>query len=376
MSARFFGLGQSLAIEIQHQRNGQVDTLCLNGRLDSDAAMILLKALRPLIRRDSSVTLDLGGVSFSDNIGIAALAESLSLARRHKCELNAVGAKGSVRTALENAVEPTEPKPVPKTILPEKIGAQAYDVVADFVSFLQFLADTAYWALIAPFRRQFPPPGATITQAIRIGMNALPIVALIAFLLGLIMAFQAAYQLRQFGANIFVANLVGIAMVRELGPLMTAIIVAGRSGSAIAAELGTMTVAEEIDALRVMGIEPIRYLVVPRVFAITFTQPALTIFANAVGVFGGFLIALLYLDLSPAAYINQTIMAVKLGDVTMGLAKSLTFAWVIVLTGCHCGLKISGGAVGVGRATTMSVVASIFSIIVVDSIFTTVSTIW
>jgi phospholipid/cholesterol/gamma-HCH transport system permease protein len=221
-----------------------------------------------------------------------------------------------------------------------------------------------------------PPPGATSTQAIRIGVDALPIVSLIAFLLGLIMAFQAAFQLRQFGANIFVANLVGISVVRELGPLMTAIVVAGRSGSAIAAELGTMVVGEEIDALRTMGINEIRFLVVPRVYAITITQPSLTLYANAVGVFGGFLIGVLYLDLSAAAYIQQTISALTLGDLAQGLSKSGVFAWVIVLIGCHCGLRITGGAEGVGRATTTSVVASIFSIIAVDSIFTTLSTLF
>jgi phospholipid/cholesterol/gamma-HCH transport system permease protein len=242
------------------------------------------------------------------------------------------------------------------------------------VTFLQLLADTAYWGVVAPFRRHLPPPGSTSTQAIRIGVDALPIVALISFLLGLIMAFQAAFQLRQFGANIFVANLVGISMVRELGPLITAIVVAGRSGSAIAAELGTMVVGEEIQALRVMGINENRFLVVPRVWAITVTQPSLTLFANAVGVFGGFLIGVFYLDLSAAAYVQQTISALTLGDLSTGLTKSGVFAWIIVLIGCHCGLRITGGAEGVGRATTTSVVASIFSIIAADSVFTTLST--
>ena len=243
------------------------------------------------------------------------------------------------------------------------------------VAFLQLLADTAYWALIAPLRRRLPPPGATSAQAVRIGVDALPIVGLIGFLLGLIMAFQAAFQLRQFGANIFVANLVGVAMVRELGPLMSAIVVAGRSGSAVAAELGTMVVGEEIDALRTMGINEIQYLVVPRVYAITFTQPAVTLFSMVVGIIGGFLIAVLYLDLSAAAYLQQTLSALSLNDLITGLSKSVVFAWIIVLIGCHTGLRISGGAEGVGRATTTSVVASIFFIIVADSVFTTLSTI-
>jgi phospholipid/cholesterol/gamma-HCH transport system permease protein len=256
----------------------------------------------------------------------------------------------------------------------ETLGGKGIDVMGSAVAFMQLLADTTYWGLVAPLRRRFPPHGATSMQAIRIGVDALPIVGLIAFLLGLIMAFQAAFQLRQFGANIFVANLVGISMVRELGPIMSAIVVAGRSGSAIAAELGTMTVGEEIDALRTMGINEIRFLVIPRVYAITFTQPAVTLFSMAIGIVGGFLIAVLYLDLSAAAYMQQTISSLTLNDLVTGLSKSVVFAWIIALVGCHCGLRITGGAEGVGRATTTSVVASIFMIIVADSVFTTLAT--
>jgi phospholipid/cholesterol/gamma-HCH transport system permease protein len=270
-----------------------------------------------------------------------------------------------VRELLARApIVPPTPAPARAGAL-ERMGGAVLDIARGTRDFFQLLADTGYWGLIAPLRRRFPPPGATSTQALRIGVDALPIVALIALLLGLIMAFQAAYQLRQFGANIYVANLVGVSMVRELGPLM----------SAIAAELGTMMVGEEIDALRTMGINETRFLVVPRVYAITITQPSLTLYANAVGILGGFIIAVLYLDLSAVAYINQTISALTQSDLITGLAKSVVFAWIIVLVGCHCGLRITGGAEGVGRATTTSVVASIFAIIVADSVFTTLSTI-
>lgn len=363
-----------MPVEIKHQEENGSQLVSLSGTLDGASATTLIKAVRALLRHKQPVMVELKNVTDATHVGVAALAECLAIANKLNVPFRARNASGSVRQALDNAVEPAKPTRAERKGLLENIGESTLGVWRGTFGFLQLLADTAYWGLLAPFRRQFPPPGSVTSQAVHIGMNALPIVSLISFLLGLIMAFQAAHQLRQFGATIFVANLVGISIVRELGPLMTAIIVAGRSGSAIAAELGTMVVGEEIDALRVMGIEPIRYLVIPRVYAITFTQPALTVYANAVGIFGGFLIGVLYLGLSPAAYISQTISALSLADVSMGMAKSLVFSWVIVLIGCHSGLRITGGAVGVGRATTTSVVSSIFTIIVVDSIFTTLST--
>jgi phospholipid/cholesterol/gamma-HCH transport system permease protein len=349
--------------------------LRLQGTLDATGGLTLLRALVPLLRRRRPVTVDLSGVTGADTAGVAALAESLAVSQRYAGTLRATGACGQVRELLSRAPAPSPPKVVAGASFLERLGGSLLGATKGTRAFLQLLADTAYWALVAPLKRHFPPPGATTVQALRIGMDALPIVCLISLLLGLIMAFQAAYQLRQFGANIFVANLVGVSMVRELGPLMSAILVAGRSGSAIAAELGTMMVGEEIDALRTMGINEIRFLVVPRVYAITVTQPSVTLFADLVGIIGGFLIAILYLDLSATAYLNQTISALSLDDLFTGLSKSVVFAWIIALTGCHCGLHITGGAEGVGRATTTSVVASIFAIIVADSIFTTLSTV-
>ena len=363
-----------MPVEIQRFEHQGVFFLELTGTLDARAAVVLLKALKPLLKRKNRVVADLSKVSLADSAGVAALAEGLVLARQYGGVLRASGVTPGVREVLARTPAPAE-VPRPPGVNPvESLGALGIDVWRGSVSFFQLLADTAYWGLIAPLKRVMPPPGATSTQAIRIGADALPIVSLIAFLLGLIMAFQAAFQLRQFGANIFVANLVGISMVRELGPLMTAIVVAGRSGSAISAELGTMVVGEEIDALRTMGINEIRFLVVPRVYAITVTQPALTLYANAVGVAGGFLIGVFYLELSATAYIQQTISALTIGDLATGLSKSGVFAWIIALIGCHSGLHITGGAEGVGRATTKSVVASIFAIIVADSVFTTLNT--
>ncbi|HET6344575.1 MAG TPA: ABC transporter permease, partial [Myxococcota bacterium] len=178
---------------------------------------------------------------------------------------------------------------------------------------------------------------------------------------------QSAAQLRQFGANLFVADLIGVSITRELGPLITAIVVAGRSGSAIAAEIATMVITEEIDALKTMGLNVTRFIIVPKVVAISITQPILTVMANALAIFGGFLVAIFYLDVSPVAFLGRLQTALFVKDVLTGLFKSLLFANLIVTIGALCGLRTTGGADAVGRSTTTSVVAGIFAIIVADA---------
>ena len=206
----------------------------------------------------------------------------------------------------------------------------------------------------------------------RTGADALPIVMLMTFLMGLVTAFQAAVQLKQVGANIFVADLVGISMTRELGPLMTAVIAAGRSGAAFAAELGTMRVSEEIDALHTLELDPFRFLVFPRVLALVLVVPLLTLVANAVGILGGMVVGYLSLDLSFAAYLNETRTAIDAWDVFSGVLKASTFALAIGLIACQRGLATQGGAEGVGRSTTSAVVTILFSLIIIDSAFTMV----
>lgn len=204
----------------------------------------------------------------------------------------------------------------------------------------------------------------------RAGADAVPIVALTSFLVGLAMAFQAAAQLRRFGANLLVADLIGLSITRELGPLMTAIVVCGRSGAAFAAELGFMQVNGEIDALRTMGFGPMRYLVLPRTLGLILVLPLLVLLADVAGVAGGLLVGVWSLDLTVGGYLNETARAVKAWDVTMGLLKSLAFALVIALVACQQGLATSGGAEGVGRRTTSAVVFTLFALILVDAAIT------
>jgi phospholipid/cholesterol/gamma-HCH transport system permease protein len=204
----------------------------------------------------------------------------------------------------------------------------------------------------------------------RTGADAVPIILLINFLVGFVMAFQGAVQLKQFGANIFVADLVGLSVVRELGPLMTAIIVCGRSGAAFAAELGSMKVAEEIDALRTMGFGPIRYLVLPRTVALMLVVPMLTLVADLVAISGGLVVGILSLDLTVSAYVGETQKALAVWDVFSGVLKSVVYALAIALISCQQGFAASGGAEGVGRRTTSSVVSILCCLILIDAGFT------
>lgn len=201
------------------------------------------------------------------------------------------------------------------------------------------------------------------------GFDALPIVGLLSFLLGVVVAYQGADQLRQYGANIFVADLVGLSMLREFAPLITAIIVAGRSGSAYAAQIGTMAVTEEIDAMRTIGIEPQELLVLPKILALVIALPLLTVFADVMGVLGGMVMAKAQLGVGFGEFMDRFAKAVSITSYLVGIGKAPVFAAIIAMVGCFQGFRTRGGADSVGRQTTRSVVQSIFLVIVADALF-------
>jgi phospholipid/cholesterol/gamma-HCH transport system permease protein len=230
----------------------------------------------------------------------------------------------------------------------------------------------AYWTFVAPFRGRKLKWGNAIHQMVLTGVNSIPIVSLISLFIGLVMALQGAYQLQKFGASYYVAALVGVSMTRELGPLITAIVIAGRSGSAFAAELGTMKVSEEIDALEAMGINSVRYLVVPKYLALLVMIPCLTLLSDLAGILGGGIFEILQLDQTFLLFLTATRDSLAMRDITTGLIKSLVFGLIITKVGCYEGLSVKGGAEGVGKATTSSVVVSIFLIIFADVIFTAI----
>jgi phospholipid/cholesterol/gamma-HCH transport system permease protein len=237
------------------------------------------------------------------------------------------------------------------------------------LQFLYLLSEIVYQGVVTPFKGVKPRGKIFVDQIGRLGAGSAPIVWLVALLVGLTTAFQSAYELRQFGANIYVADLVAISMLRELGPLMAAILVAGRSGAAITAEVGTMRVTEELDAMKLIGINPIQYLAVPRVYAVVITQAMLGVTSAVVGIVGGLIIAVYYLDLSVTSFVVEAVGSLTVDDLLHNLSKSMVFGVIIVVVGVFFGLRVKGGAEGVGRATTHSVVASIFLIIVADCAF-------
>jgi len=250
----------------------------------------------------------------------------------------------------------------------ERLGDGAYESVRSLTGFMVLLSDALFWAVAGLFSRKGHRKGAFVQQSVTIGVEALPVVSLTTFLVGLIMAVLSAGQLRQFGANVFVADLVAVAMAREMGPIMTAIIMAGRSGSAIASEIATMKVTEELDALRTMGISPVRFVVVPKVWAISVMLPLLTLLSVVVGISGGMIVGFLSLDITPSVFLREASAAISLGDIITGMGKSVVFAWLVVVTASFFGMQARGGPEGVGKVTTSSVVTSIFLVIIADAV--------
>jgi phospholipid/cholesterol/gamma-HCH transport system permease protein len=250
-----------------------------------------------------------------------------------------------------------------------RLGNSTTGLLQQGGALLRFLGETALAVALSlrqPRRIRLRPIAFNLQSA---GLDALPIVGLLAFLLGTVVAYQGANQLRTYGANIFVADLVGLSMLREFAPLITAIIVAGRSGSAYAAQIGTMVVTEEIDAMRTLGIEPQELLVLPKLLALLLALPLLTVFADGCGVLGGMLMAHSKLGVGYGEFLDRFVKAVGVTDYLIGVGKAPVFAAIIVLIGCYQGFRTRGGADSVGRQTTRSVVQSIFLVIMADALF-------
>jgi phospholipid/cholesterol/gamma-HCH transport system permease protein len=251
----------------------------------------------------------------------------------------------------------------------EQLGRSAAAAFDEVVALLSFVGESAL-ALAGSLARPQRLRWRAILYNVRsAGLDALPIVGLLAFLLGIVVAYQGAGQLRQYGASIFVADLVGLSMLREFAPLITAVIVAGRSGAAYAAQIGTMSVSEEIDAMRTLGMAPLDVLVLPKVLALVIVLPLLTVFADVLGVFGGMLMARAHLGVGFGEFLERFARAVDVGAYLVGVGKAPVFAIIIAGVGCFQGFRSRGGADSVGRQTTRAVVQSIFLVIVADALF-------
>jgi phospholipid/cholesterol/gamma-HCH transport system permease protein len=339
----------------------------------ADGAQLWLQ-LRRALAGASAAEVQVAEVARLDG-GAAALLNALKaeLARDGR-ELTFTGANGDTARLLDlydcartQSCAPLEPT---RTTTLGDIGNWTHTTWRSAQAILAFLGDLVFGLVQAIRSPRTVHTGELGLLIERAGADGLPIIVLINFLVGAILGLQGAIQLQRFGGEVFLANLVGLSVVRELGPLMTAILVTGRSGAAYAAELGTMTVNEEIDALRTIGQDPQRFLVFPRVLTLVLVLPLLTIVGDVVGSLGGLAIAVFYLDQPTIVYLQALQRAVHLGDVGTGLLKSLVFAIAIGLVACQRGLSTRGGADGVGRSTTSAVVVVLFALVALDAAFT------
>src|SRR5438270_6794261 len=300
------------------------------------------------------------------------LVDLLRQPRASGAEIALRGLKPEFKTLLDQFdphafAAPAEPPP-PQTQTVEEIGRATSQLFRDMLMQVAFVGETAsalWYAFTHPHRVRWKDVWYECEQ---VGANALPIVSLISFLLGVILAFQAAVPMRQFGAEIFVADLVGLSILRELGPLMTAILLAGRSGAAFAAEIGTMKVNEELNALTTMGLDPVRCLVVTRIIAALLMMPLLCIFADLIGILGGAL-TMISFNIPISAFLHEVDSLVDVKDLLAGLAKAPVFAILIAGIGCLRGLQTQTGASAVGISATRAVVSAIILLVVVDGIY-------
>ena len=252
----------------------------------------------------------------------------------------------------------------------ERIGSTVIGTSQQVTGVLALFVDTLYWIFIGPFRKKAAKRQSIFEQMLFVGVQSILIVFFVTLFTGIVIAMQTAPQLESLGAVIYVAGLVAVSITRELGPVLTGLVIAGRVGAAMSAELGTMKVTEQVEALESMALNPVRFLVVPRFLALIIMLPCLTILGDAVGIFGGYLIGVFNLHINPGLYIDTTFRFLTAKDILTGVAKSFVFGGIIALIGCYYGLNTTGGAEGVGKSTTTSIVTSFILIIVADCILT------
>jgi phospholipid/cholesterol/gamma-HCH transport system permease protein len=319
-----------------------------------------------------ALTLDLSRTTLVDSAGTSLL---LFLGRRYEKKsekLTLVNVSAEILAGISSlrfSDKATSPAAMRPMGLFETVGSALISARDAAESGLSMLAEILYWASFGMLVKRDTKKGALEEQMFAMGYKALGIVALLSFLIGVVLALQAALQLAHFGAGIFLAPMITISMIKELGPLLTAIILTGRSGSAITAEIATMVVGEEIDALRTMGINPLQFVVVPKLFALSITMPALSLAASLVGIFAGYAVAVVYLGIASKLMIGEIMKNIFLMDVVANVVKSVVFSWLIVWIGAFHGFRVHGGAEAVGRETTQSMVNGIFIIICADAIF-------
>ena len=374
-AAEELGLGGGAASALNQRREGEILRLEFAGQWTTQELARHDSALRALdLQGARAAVVDLSACSAIDSAGAWVLDRTLDDLKRRGAEVSLVGSSPAIETLLGTIAKkhvelPPPPRPDnPIIAVALRMGRETVRIGregADLLSFLGLTVIVFLRSLMMPWRIRLTPLIAHMEQT---GLNALPIVGLISFLVGVVLAYQGADQLARFGAQIFTVNLVAIGVLREMGILLTAIIVAGRSGSSFTAQIGTMKVNEEVDAMQTLGLDPMEVLVMPRVFALVLVLPLLTFYADLMGLLGGAVMATVVLDISFFQFARQLSDAVTLWTFWIGIIKAPLFAFIIGMIGCYEGLQVSRSAESVGRQTTRAVVEAIFLVIVLDAL--------
>jgi len=359
-------------------RKGRDIRLALSGRLALDSISGVQKELQELLTQmtPAKLTVDLSAVEYLDSSGALLLFTFQAEARQRTVPVEFVNITPEAKRVMDlidlAAIDAPPLHQEQYLNVLEQLGKGFLGLIAEAYELLSFFGElliTLAGCVIRPFLVRW---GEVLLYMYKTGVEALPILGLMSLLMGLVVAFMSSFQLAQFGAVIYVADLVGVGFVRELGSLLTGILISGRSGSAFAAEIGTMQVNEEVDALKVMGFEPMRFLAVPKVLATMAVMPALTVYAMFFGLLGGLIVGSSILGIGTYAYVNETRKALSTFDLYYSLMKSVVYAVIIAGIGCHRGFQVRGGAQEVGTATTSAVVTSLFLVIVASAIFSIV----
>lgn len=368
--------GMAEQASLRSSEEGDSLRLALAGRLVTATLAPLADALdRIEARGRARVVIDLTRLDALDTAGAWLIERTEARLQDQGLEVAVTGTKPDLARLMARVRQAGRPSALPP---PAPFGLAGFVAhlgeatlvvlrqAADLVAFFGAVVGTIGRVALRPSRIRFTSLVSHIEQ---VGLNAMPVIGLLTVLIGVVLAYQGVDQLRAYGGEIFTVNLIGISTLREMGVLLTAIMVAGRSGSAFTAQIGTMQVNEEVDAMRTLALDPVEALVLPRIFALVVAVPLLTVYADFMGILGGGIMTWLLIDLSPAQFLRQLNDAVTLNTFWVGLIKAPVFAFAIGMVGCFEGLRVKGSAESVGRLTTQAVVESIFLVIVFDALF-------
>ena len=363
---------------IQREKVGANTIFRLTGNWTTTSLALLEDEVRHIVETATSITspltIDATGIESIDTNGAWLLLQIVQTFEHHGVAIERIGLDDDHLPLFEyiRRAQPISQAPrqlMGISIFTERFGEAVLDWVHNVLGFVSFFGLTVVRllkALTQPRRFRFT---SFVHHLARTGIDSLPIVAMLAFLIGVVLAYMSGEQLKKFGAETFTVNLIAVSILREMGILITAIIIAGRSGSAFTAQIGTMKVNQEIDAMNTIGLDPVEFLALPRVVALMISLPLLTFVANVMGLLGGSVIAVAVLDMSIPQFMHQLKAAVDLNDFMVGIVKAPLFGFVIALVGCYEGFRVSPSAESVGLQTTRSVVESIALVIVLDSMF-------